>query len=130
MQTSPIYVPVVRWKGSEQQALARLSDATKLLTHPIIELVPKSFRNRSPQRILENAAKQIAENWGWTHSHFIDFYPVRNMVAGADLTFLSQRRYSSKAIFVVHLDYYSEFLVALKAGLQRLGTGAAFRLSY
>jgi len=55
------YVPVLRWKSSEREALCKLDPNVKKRITPIFELVPQDFKKMSTAAALKKQTKQIAE---------------------------------------------------------------------
>ena len=68
------YVPVLRWKSSEREALCKLDSNLRKRITPIIELVPQDFEKGSTDSVLTKHASQIAKSWGWNDLFFIDFH--------------------------------------------------------
>lgn len=63
------YVPLLRWRMGEYQALEKLSDACKARTVPLIEVLPPDydFEARKPKKTIDEQlqpfAKQIDKRW-------------------------------------------------------------------
>lgn len=83
------YVPVLRWKGSEQKALLKIAPDIRRTITPLLEIVPKQLEGG---KRIERAAKQIADNWGWQELVFVDFRLLPN-----EVTAISAARFSKEA---------------------------------
>src|SRR5208282_5768355 len=101
------YVPVLRWKGSEQKALLKMASEIRRDITPLLEIVPKQLEGG---KRIERAAKQIADHWGWTELVFVDFHLLPN-----EVTANSTIRFSKAAA-----GYSIPF--ALSTGLRRSPT--------
>lgn len=73
------YVPVLRWKRGEQKALLKLAPDIRREITPLLEIVPKQLEGG---KRIEQAAKQMADYWGWKELLIVDFHLLPNEVAG------------------------------------------------
>jgi hypothetical protein len=96
------YVPVLRWKMAEWNALRDLDSDIKTKLTPLIELVPKDFevkensrKRKSISQIIDNKVQEIMDNWG-TAPFFIDFQHIENLKVNEKTSI--QESFSSKAI--------------------------------
>ena len=70
METPKYYVPLLRWRMGEYQALEKLCDFSKSRTVPLIEVLPPDydFELRRPKKHIDEQlkpfAKQIEKRWG------------------------------------------------------------------
>ncbi len=71
--SSKHYVPILRWKGAEQTALAKLYDNDSMFVTPLIEILPDNFVhkvkggqniNLSPDEVINKIGEQITKCWG------------------------------------------------------------------
>jgi hypothetical protein len=75
------YVPCVRWKRGEYQAVLRLPDTTKRAFTPLIEVpeigwdFEKEIETKTIDEHLAPFAKRVAEKWG-KHSCFVDLHLI------------------------------------------------------
>jgi Beta protein len=125
------YVPVLRWKSSERQAVCKLEPTQRKCVTPIFELVPKDFATASTTSVLSKQAKQIAETWGWDELFFIDFHLLdENMTAHCVPIFMKQAdAYNLKAGLVTGPNRSDSFQGAIKAALKNTGRELCFRIS-
>jgi hypothetical protein len=125
------YVPVLRWKSSEREALCKLDANLKKRITPIIELVPQDFEKGSTDSILKKHAKQIANSWGWKDLFFIDFHLLgENRAAHCIPTFINQAdAYNLRAALVTGLNLSEVYHSAVKAALGKIGRELCFRIS-
>lgn len=68
--TSRTYVPLLRWRMGEYQALERLGAAQKEVTVPLLEVLPPDydFEQRRPKKSLDNHlhlfGQRLLKKWG------------------------------------------------------------------
>ena len=125
------YVPVLRWKSSEREALCKLNPSLRKRITPIIELVPQDFEKGSTTSILTKHASQIAKSWGWNDLFFIDFHLLgENRAAHCIPIFINQAdAYNLHAGLVTGLNWSAVYQSAVKAALGKIGRELCFRIS-
>ena len=79
------YVPILRWKRGERFALGELSEESRKVITPLVELTPKMFEAHTkgrkkgltpePAQVLFDTAKGLLKDWGYT-TFFVDFWHV------------------------------------------------------
>ena len=74
------YVPALRWKQGEKEALGWLRDSAKSRITPLIELIPKNFKNTEGKRIgakkaIEKFVDELDKFWGGS-SVLVDLHNV------------------------------------------------------
>ena len=74
------YVPALRWKQGEKEALGWLGDSAKSRIMPLIELIPKNFKNAEGKRVSVRKAiakfiDELGQFWG-DRSVFVDLHNV------------------------------------------------------
>ena len=62
MVTSKHYVPLLRWRMGEYQALEKLGDAQKAATVPLLEILPPDydFELRKPKKDIDEHLNSLA----------------------------------------------------------------------
>lgn len=76
------YVPILRWKRAEWVALKNLSELDKKRITPLIEIVPKDFKDnkknieKNPIDVVAQKAIDIKDNWG-SEPFFMDVWLLR-----------------------------------------------------
>jgi hypothetical protein len=125
------YVPVLRWKSSEREALCNLNPAQKQNVTPIFELVPKDFAEVSTNLALSKHAKQIAQTWGWNELFFVDFHLLDEHTAVHSVPIFTKQAdaYNLKAGLVTGLNRSEEFQVAVKAHVKKNGRELCVRVN-
>jgi hypothetical protein len=125
------YVPVLRWKSSEREALCNLDSILKKNITPVFELVPQDFEKGSTTSILKNHASQIAKSWGWNDLFFIDFHLLgENRATYCLPEFASQAdSYNLQAGLVTGLNRSDSYQSAMKAALGKTKRELCFRIS-
>jgi hypothetical protein len=125
------YVPVLRWKSSERDALCKLDPSVKKRITPIIELVPQDFEKGATDSILKKHASQIAKSWGWNDLFFIDFHLLgENRAAHCIPLFIQQAdSYNLHVGLVTSLNRPDVYQTAMKAALEKAGRELCFRIS-
>ena len=64
------YVPVLRWKQAEKDALQWLRDEDKARLMPLLEIIPRTFRTKDNKKslpvrpVLREIAQEIETSWG------------------------------------------------------------------
>jgi len=66
------YVPVLRYKGAEQNAVRNLRPEVRKTTIPLIEFVPKDFFEEAAQGALVKVARGLIDSCGWSSPFIID----------------------------------------------------------
>ncbi|MCY8912543.1 beta family protein [Bacillus atrophaeus] len=76
------YVPVLRWKRGEQNAIKELDDKIKNKITPLVEIPPIDwdFENECPKKTIDehikNFASQLKNSWGSANTIFIDAFQI------------------------------------------------------
>jgi hypothetical protein len=125
------YVPVLRWKSSEREALCKLDSNLRKRITPIIELVPQDFEKGSTDSVLTKHASQIAKSWGWNDLFFIDFHLLgENRAAYCVPIFINQAdAYNLHAGLITGLNWSEAYQSAVKSALGKTGHEMCFRIS-
>lgn len=141
--TPSMYVPSLRWRQGEYQALFRLSDTAKQSVVPFI-LVPEpeyDFEEARPKKTVQEQVqtfpKRYQQKWG-QRAAWID---VHTNIAGASMVdgrtpmsfvFEEIRRFGSRAVPITSLDAPSavNVVVAGIAAIDKLGAGIRARLEH
>jgi hypothetical protein len=136
------YVPILKWKRAEQNALEGLSNEAKEHMTPLIQFVmPKPTSSDSPEKQFEWVVakfkekvplipQQIAKSWGQT-AIFIDFSLLYTTSLKCDsLTRVSAsgREEGVNLIPVVNLSEDSEFKKVIRSTAKEYSTGICIRL--
>lgn len=136
------YVPILKWKRAEQNALGTLSDTQKRDITPLIQFVmpkPKSsdgpkqqfdfvvgkFREKMPQ-----LSGQISKSWG-SSPIFIDFsllYTTPLKIECVRTVTASGHDIGIHVIPVTHLSDDPEFKAAIRSSAQKHSSGICLRL--
>jgi hypothetical protein len=125
------YVPVLRWKSSEREALCKLDSNLRKRITPIIELVPQDFEKGSTDSVLTKHASQIAKSWGWNDLFFIDFHLLgENRATYCVPIFINQAdAYNLHAGLITGLNWSEAYQSAVKSALGKTGHEMCFRIS-
>lgn len=70
---TPFYVPVLRWKGSEQTAVAALHSGQRAVIRPLFEIVPNSLKTGPLEWAFQLVRREMLVSWGWKYPCFVDF---------------------------------------------------------
>lgn len=135
------YIPCLRWKTGEYQAIKQLSDTTKKMLIPLIEIPQMGWdfeENREKKTIddhLEKFPKRVFDKWG-TASCFIDIKhisPTKRMMDGnhpIKFVFDSLNKLKCSAVPVTGLERDNEYQREIKAILkEKKASGICFRLT-
>jgi hypothetical protein len=133
------YVPVLKWKMGEYQALSRLSDQAKGRITPLLEIPPVGYdfeaqENReSWASHLGDFGRRLRSKWQ-SRPCFVDlkYVPPQERFAGQhpiDFVFGQTRDEGSTAVPVVSLSSDRPFLQAVGRVVQADGRGAALRIT-
>ena len=134
------YVPCLRWKQGEYQAMLRLKTETKQYITPLIE-VPEigwDFENMDEAKTIDKHlapfAKRVKEKWGsglcFVDLNLID--PKKKMVDGMhplDFVFADLRSKEVLAIPVTGVNRDQSYHRAIRKILSKSGHGLCFRIS-
>ena len=141
------YVPALRWKQGEKEALGWLRDSAKSRITPLVELIPKNFKNSKGKRIssktaIEKIVDELDQFWG-DQSVFVDFQNIvecgicspKNQAHLVEM--LSNAARSSRPLIpgylsiipVTRLTHAPEFQRAIKSVIKSDKTGVCLRLS-
>lgn len=147
MRKGKNYVPCLRWKMGEYQALAKLSTATKNAILPIIDIAEffkdapgNSFDHEEEKpaktidQHLSKFAKRVKEKWG-TNECFIDLRNIDTSVRMSDglhpvnFVFNDLRFFQIKAIPIIGLDRDLEYRRAVRRVVTEDQRGLCLRAS-
>lgn len=136
------YVPILKWKRAEQNALGALSDAQKRDITPLIQFVmPKPKSSDSPQRQFDSVmekfrekmpqlSQQILKSWG-SGPIFFDvslLYTTPLKAECVQTVITSGHRLGMGLIPVLHLDDDTELRDAIQRSAQKYSSGICLRL--
>ncbi len=119
------YVPILRWKRAERDALRFLTEDVRASLTPLIEVTPKSFAARDDgstptvSEALSKVAHELLSHWGWRPA-FIDLMHLSDDLRTEDdrpaLVYLSSeaRRRGAPVIPVTDLGRSRVFQEAVK----------------
>ena len=141
------YVPALRWKQGEKEALGWLRDSAKSRITPLIELIPKNFKNTEGKRIgakkaIEKFVDELDTFWGGS-SVFVDLHHVvesgicsqKNQSHLVEMLSNTAKRHRPlipsylSIIPVTSLTRSTEFQRAIKSVVKADKTGVCLRLS-
>lgn len=137
--TSDIYVPALKWRMAEYQALSRLSEAAKervipLLTIPSLEF---DFEDQKPKKTvqahIEPFAKRYKEKWK-KRAAWVDIdgsLHLEKMVDGLDVithVFSELRKFGAQAVPVISLAHSSGPTAKIAKIVEQDGRGVALRV--
>ena len=134
------YVPILRWKRGEREALKQLAEADKERLTPLIELPPSLFTldydagDQDLRSMLIRAAGDIQKAWG-TRRAFCDLglMPPRAEAAGAGhpvaCLWEYARRQRLNLIPVIGLRRSTRYQSAVTRVIYEEGSGACIRLT-
>ncbi len=138
--TESHYIPCLRWKQGEYQALLRLSDATKIQITPLIE-VPEigwDFENKVELKTLDEHlspfAKRVRSKWQ-QHRCFVDLKLINSSERMADKShpvkfiFSSLRKEKCFGIPVTGIDRNIQYQSAVQKVVSIDGGGACIRIT-
>jgi Beta protein len=137
------YVPALKWRQAEYQALARLPDNAKARVVPLITVptIEYDFEEQAPKHTVHEHvtpfAKRYKAKWG-THPAWIDFDPTiqsEQMDGGVDVithVFTEIRKFNANAVPVASLDHPPEVInaVAQVIAQDKKGVGLRVRLEH
>ena len=135
------YVPILKWKMGEYQALQRLSERAKDGLTPLFEIPPIGFdfesgtHKKSPDEHLADFGKRLKSKWQ-ARRCFVDLKHLPSdtrMVGGrhfVDVTFDAARTEGCSAIPVACFANDTAFLSAIRNVVQRDRRGVCFRLKF
>lgn len=89
MESTPLYVPILRAKAGEIAALERLSERAKYRSVPVLDIPEPSEEGRaSLEEHLAKTCKELARSWGTAHPLYLDIarYPLASEGEPTDLT--------------------------------------------
>lgn len=119
------YVPILRWKRAEREALRFLGEDVRASITPLIEVTPKSFAARGDgsaptvSQALSKVAQELASHWGWRPA-FIDLLHLSDDLRAGDdrpaLEYLASeaRRRGAAPIPVIGLNRSTAYQGAVK----------------
>ena len=133
------YVPVLKWKMGEYQALSRLSDKVKDRVVPLLEIPPAGFDfeakqvKKSPSEQLKDFGKKLFSKWGERKCYVdLKFFEPSARADGEHClshVFRQVSEHECGAVPVISLQSDGAFLKAVSAieGIEQLGV--AIRIS-
>jgi hypothetical protein len=137
------YVPVLRWKDAEMDALNSLGQEGRNIVTPLIEITPKRFlppkqgarkgHLPNPNEVLVEHAKEMLAKWDYSE-FFLDLGHIDSKVRLAGgrhpLSFLGlhARMYKLKFVPVTALDRSPEYQLAMKELCTLDKRGACLRI--
>lgn len=134
------YIPCLRWKQGEYQAVFRLLNTIKKMFTPLIE-VPEmgwDFENREKSKTIDDHllpfAKRIHDKWG-ENPCFVDMKhitPTEKMVAGIhpiNFVFNKLREIKCSAVPVIGLNRDTIYQQEIKTILSKDKHGVCFRIT-
>lgn len=136
-----MYVPMIKWKQGEYQALLRLTDETKSHVLPFIDIPPigwdfgKQRLMKTIDEHLHGFGKRLKNKWG-SRPAFIDLVllgsneRMSNGLHPVEYVFDDVRAYSKSIIPVTALDRDASYLIALKNVVNIDNNGLCIRLSF
>lgn len=141
------YVPALRWKQGEKEALGWLGNSAKSRITPLIELIPKNFKNTKGKRIsakrgIAKFIDELGQFWG-DRSVFVDLHNVVESGVRAPknqphlVEMLSNAARHSRPLIpgyfsivpVTRLERSSEFQLAIKSVVKADKSGVCLRLT-
>lgn len=132
------YVPALKWRQAEYQALLRLSDAAKGRVVPLIIIPPVEFDfeeaepKKTPQEYLEPFPRRFKLKWG-ARAAWIDVDPTLHSAVmsdgsdGISFVFSELRKFNANAVPVVSLDFSSIALATIASIAKQDQRGVALR---
>ena len=132
------YVPVLRWKAAERDALQNMRQSDKARITPLVELVPKLLTYFGPKVGMtadikvSRAASEMSRVWGH-EPIFVDFWLLNLAIAingGHPITVFGEKaRYNGlRLISVTGLDRSPDYQKAVASLVQEDRRGACIRL--
>lgn len=134
------YVPILKWRQGEYQALLRLPDAVKDKTVPLIEITPPDFdfETWTPSKSIDDHLAKFAgrfrAKWG-TRIALLDcglLDPAEVMQGGKHpMQYLCEEAFAQGAplIPVIRLDNNAAYRTAVRAANAMMQTGVVLRCS-
>ena len=129
------YVPVLKWKQGEYQALSRLSDDRKASLTPLFELTPPGhdFETGTDRKTLDDHikvfGKRLKSKWG-TRRCFLDASLTQEPAHALSKALPDARENACVVIPVITLGSKSDFVSLITKAVKREGNGACLRLSW
>ncbi len=133
MFNSKHYVPILRWKGAEGNALKNLRDSDKKRLTPLVELIP-------PRPVLKGIAKtlnqivikmptEISEKWG-KNPIFLDLWLIEqsSQVDSLKYIFSAAKKLGLHLIPVLNLKSSPDLVAATSNIVEENKTGLCLRL--
>ena len=137
--SSNMYVPILKWRQGEYQALMRLKDSIKDLTYPLLVIPPVEFDfeeerpKKTVQDHIEPFSTRFSKKWGQRKA-LIDLHESlenESMDDGSPVIssiFTSLRSENCNAIPVARFANHSNYVSHLKAIIATDKQGVAIRL--
>lgn len=92
------YVPVLRWKGAEIEAVFDLTGSQRQFLKPLFELIPKDFTKISLEREIVLRARDISYSWGWNLPCFVDLSLLESAHAEIAFSILDKNEHIAATI--------------------------------
>lgn len=139
MNVEQSYVPAIKWRQAEYQALLRLSDSAKTRIKPFVQIPPIEFdfEDRKPKRTVQEHIEPFSQRYKkkWkTRPAWIEVdvsLRTKKMTGGIDVVshvFSELRQFKAQAVPVISLDYVPEVIAATGRIAARDGQGVAVRV--
>lgn len=137
--THKTYVPALKWRQGEYQALLRLSDVAKASIVPFVMIPPIEFDfedhkpKKTVQKHVEPFARRFLAKWQ-DRPAWVDVDPSlqdKTMASGLDVTahvFAELRKAKAQAVPVVSLNHHPTAIAAAKQIVQQDHQGVALRV--
>jgi Beta protein len=137
--TANMYVPVLKWRQAEYQALFRLSDAAKERVAPLVVIPPIEFdfETWAPKKTVQNHVEPFAKRYStkWkSRPAWVDIDPTIQssiMDSGLDVTthvFDELRTHKANAVPVASLDHSVQVATAIAGVIAKDHKGVALRV--
>jgi len=127
-----LYVPIIKGKTNDLKAVAKVSQASKSLVKPMLEIVPVP-----PDSNVDDHLHSFAHNvlkYGHTKNLFVDFYgflPGQKLKDGLDATIAGFRLLRTKGVVLTPaygFDRDDALWTPLRAEVKKFGQGFCFRV--
>nr|WP_278430339.1 beta family protein [Brevibacillus laterosporus] len=140
------YVPILKWKRSEQSALKELTHANKQRMTPLIEIQPVPFDHdrdsfkKTLDQHLDKIGEQVKNSWSLEKAILVDVFTMydnedfdseellQNGVHPVEFVLDSIQSHGTKAIPVTGIRRYQSFQDAIKKMSTKYNNGVCIRL--
>ena len=127
-----LYVPIIKGKTNDLKAVAKLSQASKALVKPLLEILPVPLDGYADDH-LDSFAHNVLK-YGHTKNLFVDFYgflPGQTLKDGTDATLAGFRLLKTKGVVLTPaygFDRDDALWTPLRAEIKKFGQGFCFRI--